>query len=411
MPNFSYQARDSKGQMVTGMVTAPSQLEAGRMLRGEGKFVIKLTETAAADSQDRDQAHVPASEAAKKVKRDDVIYFAHQMSIMIQTGVPIGEALESVTQQTTNVAFQSVLGEVSDTVQGGASLSQALARHPRVFPAVMIALVQASEASGTMGEMLERVSKYLGKERETVKKVRGAMIYPLFMGVMAVTVTMFLMLFVMPRFARIYEGKGAALPTPTRILLTTSDVLLNYWYAWVGGIATIVTAWILFGRTNRGKRFRDYLKLHVPVIGPLMNQLYITRAMQTMGTMITSGVSMLDMVEIVRRVTANCYYQELWDKVDEQLRHGRQLSEPLFDSNLIPRSIARMIASGEKAGRLGKVVERVAEFTENDFDESVKRATQFIEPVMVTVMGLVIGGVAISLLLPIFSVGRVMAGN
>jgi type IV pilus assembly protein PilC len=153
------------------------------------------------------------------------------------------------------------------------------------------------------------------------------------------------------------------------------------------------------------------LKLNLPLLGPLFNQLYITRAMQTMGTMIAAGVPMLEMVSITRRVTQNACYQGLWDRVDEKLRHGAQLSDPLFESSLIPPSISRMIHSGEKSGRLGMVMQRIAEFTESDFDESVKRTTQFIEPVMVCVMGLVIGGVAISLLLPIFSVGRVMAGG
>jgi type IV pilus assembly protein PilC len=271
--------------------------------------------------------------------------------------------------------------------------------------------MQASEASGTMGEMLERISMYLTKERATLKKVRGALMYPMFMLVIALGVTAFLLLFVLPRFAKIYEGRGAALPLPTQILMSTSHIVATYWYVGVGGVAAAIAGYLYMRTTAGGRRLLDHFKLSLPVLGPIINQLYITRAMQTMGTMIAAGVPMLEMITITRRVTDNVYYHDLWDQVDESLRHGRQLSDPLFESSLMPKSISRMINSGEKSGRLGPVMRKIAEFTEADFDESVRRTTQFIEPVMVCVMGAVIGGVAISLLLPIFSIGRVMAGG
>ena len=409
MPEFAYETRDQQGQMASGLLKAANVADAARLLRGDGKFVIQVGPKRLDDVSGDDP--LTLEQHARRVSHDEVILFSHQMAIMVQTGVPLSEALDSVAQQAVNPHVRAVLSDVAQTVQGGATLSRALSNYPRVFPQLMISLIQASEASGTMGDMLERVSQCLTKERQTVKKIRGAMIYPLFMFVMAMGVTIFLLLFVLPRFSKIYEGRGAALPMPTQILLTTSHLALTYWYVWTGAIVAMALAFIYMRRVPGGRRTLDRVKLRLPVTGQLFNQLYITRAMQTMGAMIAAGVPMLEMIAITRGVTDNVFYQDLWDQVDEKLRHGSQLSDALGSSALVPPPIIRMIHSGEKAGRLSMVMRRIAEYTENDFDESVRRSTQFIEPVMITVMGFIIGGVAISLLLPIFSIGRVMAGG
>jgi len=408
MTTFAYTARDSSGQLINGTLEAMDVNDASKQLRGEGKYIVKLDE---ADVNTMAHQNVTFEERYRRIKRDDVIYFAHQMSIMIETGVTLGEALESVAEQTTNEHFAAVVRDVSDTVQGGQPFSAALARHRKVFPPLMISLLKASEASGTMGAMLERISEYLTKERNTMKSVRGAMIYPIIMTLVAMSVTIFLLAFVLPRFGKIYANRGAVLPAPTRILLFVSEMVTVYWYVWVGLAAAFVGGLVYMRTQEWGRKAIDWLKLKTPIIGPMFNQLYLTRAMRTMGTMISSGVPMLDMIAIVRDVTNNIYYEELWQKVDEQLRQGVQLSNAFFESPLIPSSISRMVHSGEKAGRLGVVMDRIAGFTEHDFDEAVKRTTEFIEPAMVAFMGLLIGFVAISLLLPIFSVGRVMAGG
>ena len=408
MPRFAYQARDGAGALTSGVMAAESESVAQRLLRQDGKFVVKIKPTSQAADDD---APFTLEQAARHVKRDEVIYFTHQMSIMIQTGVSISEALESVAEQATSEPFRAILNDVAQQVNTGTSLSQALSRHERVFGHLMISLIQASEASGTMGLMLERISAYLTKERQTIRKIRGALMYPIFMLFMAIGVTVFLLIFVLPRFSRIYEGRGASLPTPTRLLIATSDWMINSWYIWVGSIVALTIVGLYLRTIPAGRRFYDHLKLNTPVIGSLFRQLYVTRATQTMGTMISAGVPMLEMIHITRRVTRNVFFQELWDRVDARLQQGSQLSEAIYDSTLIPKSISRMISSGERAGRLGQTMERIASFSEVDFDESVRRSTQFIEPIMIVVMGLIVGSVAISLLLPIFSIGRVMAGG
>ena len=408
MGRFMYKSRDGHGELVTGIVQAATADEAGRQLRGEGKFVVSLDPVNDANLE-RDP--VKQGAAGTRVKRAEVITFAHQMAVMLETGVPLSEALDCIVEQTENENFKAVLEDVAGQVQAGGELSAALRAYPRVFPEVMTSLMRASEISGTMGTMLERISQYLSKEQATAKKIRGALTYPTVMLCMVLLVTIFLLTFVLPQFAGIYDAKDAALPAPTRLLMALSDALIHYWYYWIAGLMLLVSAIGLAVRTPTGRRLIDYAKLNTPVLGKLFQKLSIARGCRTMGTMINAGVPILDMVAVVKQVTNNVFYEDLWDEVDERLRQGAQLSDALFTSPLIPRAVAQMIYSGEKAGRLGQTVQRIAEYTEEEFDEQVKHSTQFIEPALVALMGLIIGFVAIALLLPIFTVGKVMAGG
>lgn len=396
---FAYKARTASGELVEGIIRAVDSMEAGRMLRRDGKFVVKIDETAGQARTDLKPA------GRRRITRDEVIYFAYQMAIMVDTGVTIGEALESAVEQSANPSFREVLRDVSDTVQSGEPFSDALAKHPKVFPKLMVSLLRASESSGTMGPMLDRISNYLTKERNTIKAVRGAMTYPMIMLGAAVGVTVFLLTVVLPRFESIYAQRDAALPVPTELMLTASDVFTSYWYAFAGTAAMLIAGWLVLRRQPSVARRVDALKLKLPVIGPMLKQLYLTRATRTMGTMIAAGVPLLDLIAITREVTSNREYARLWDRVDAGLREGQQLSDTLDEPGLIPPAVIRMVRAAEKGGRLGAVMDKLAEFTERDFDDSVKKATEMIEPAMVVVMGGLIGFVAISMLLPIFTVG------
>ena len=407
MTQFIYQARESSGQLANGVVAAASVEEAGRQLRSEGKYVVKISEQKSGQASSS-KSSVKGSK--KKVKRDEVIRFSHQLYIMLETGGPLTDALDCVVQQTEDEAFMDVLGDVTQRVQAGETFSSSMQKYPKVFPNVMVSLIKASEVSGTMALMLERISAYLGKEQKTRKQVKGALTYPCFMVSFGVMVTVFLLIFVLPRFAAIYDTRGAALPGPTRFLMAISSGAIDYWYLCVAAVAALIGGIVFMSKTTAGNRCFDWLKLNIPIIKKLFCELYITRACRTMGTMINAGVSMLDTVAVVRDVTNNSYYADLWDEVDDRLRQGSQLSDPLFASSLIPRSVAQMIFSGEKSGRLGQVLEKIAAFTEEDFDTTVKTTTQFIEPLMISAMGGMIGFVAIALLLPIFSVSSVVAG-
>ena len=402
VPSFAYKARDGRGQLISGELNAGSSGEAARLLRTEGRFVIDIEQNSANE-------HLPIP-TSRPVRRDDVIHFTQQMAMMLQTGVPVSEALQVCADQATNETFRQLIREVIEGVEAGQSLSAALTHHARVLPRVLISLVEASEAAGNMGAMFDRIAQYLSKEQRIVKRVRGAITYPAFMFLMTIVVVGFLLFFVLPKFVEIFENRGAALPMPTQILITISEGGLRYWYVWLSLVLAALAGFTILRMTPSGRRGIDYALLKAPIIGPLFRKLYIARAMHTMGTLLNAGVPMLDMIGVVRNLTGNVHFQELWDSVNDSICQGAQLSEPMSTSWLLPRSIPKMIYAGERSGHLTRVVQQIADFSETEFDDSVQRATQFIEPLMVTVIGVIIGGVAIALLLPIFTVGRVMAG-
>ena len=408
MPRYLYQARDGKGVLADGVVIASTLDAAGQSLRAEGKYIISLRMV---HEEEIDPQISSVHEHARHVRRTDVIFFAHQLSIMIETGVPIAEALDCLSLQTGNPHFREVILHITDHVRAGGELSNALKKFPKLFPPIMVSLTRASEISGTMAHMLQRISTYLTKEERARRQVRGALAYPCMMVAFALSVTIFLLIFVLPRFAKIYESRQAVLPGPTRFLMGLSNLFVYHWELCLTVAGTLSLLGVLAWFTFDGKRFLDWLKLHLPIVRNLYTQLYLSRSCRALGTMISSGVAMLDAIAITRQVTPNYYYEQLWEQVDDSLKRGLQLSDPFNASPYIPRAVVQMIRSGEKSGRLPEVLHRLAEHTEEEFDSTVQNTTKFIEPVMVILMGCIIGFVAVALLLPIFNVGRVVSGG
>ncbi|MBL1218028.1 MAG: type II secretion system F family protein [Planctomycetes bacterium] len=404
---YSYQARDLRGELINGTIDASCLIEASRKLRMEGKYVINLTE----GLHRNDRTHLDElriAESARRVKRDEVIDFCHQLAVMLDTGVPLGRALECFNQNQGSSDFKRIIEMVTDEVTSGATLSSALGRWPQVFPTIMISLVEASEASGTMGMMLSRVSEYLSKELKTFKQIRGAMTYPTIMMILAVVISIFLMVVVLPRFASIYANREAMLPTPTKILLAVSGVLTQFWPHLIAGVLGVVVITIGFLRKPVGRRTVDWLKLRAPMLGHMYGKLYLARSARTLATLLVSGVDLLEAIRITQGVANNSFYTRMWAEVTEQLESGRKLCDALSAHRLIPGNIIQMISAGEQAGRIGKVMERIGEVTESELDDAVAKTTQYIEPIMIGFMGVLIGTVAISLLLPIFTISNVI---
>jgi len=409
---YSYRARDAAGDLVTGTLVATSAAEVGAQLRTGGKYVLNVSEHAMVDSSNEiDSEAILRGEAAKRVKREDVIAFAQQLGVMLETGVPLAEALDAFRSQSRSPAFRRVLNGLADDIHGGEELSKSLAKWPRVFPGIMVSLMKASEASGTMATMLSRVGTYLSKERRTAKQIKGALAYPMFMLVIGLAITVFLVTVVLPRFAKIYEQRSAALPVPTRVLLGVSDALISG-YMYYGPCLVVggILLWIWMRRPS-GRRVVDWSRLNLPILGRLYGQLYLTRATRTMSTLLGAGVNVLDIIDICRGVTPNYYWQRIWDRMDQQVRNGHQLSDAISGTKVVPANVVSMIAAGERAGRLSEVTERIAEFSDEELDVAVKQTTTFIEPIMICIMGVVIGGVALALLMPIFTIGNVMSGQ
>lgn len=408
---FAYKARDSSGEVFTGTISATSSREVGARLRAEGKYVLSVKEHALRAETELDARQIKRNEIAKRISRDDVIGLCQQLSVMLETGVPLAEALDAFCQQTTKREFREVVESIRDDIHGGEPFSIAMAKWPRVFPNMMISLMKASEASGTMSMMLGRIGTYLAKERRTSRQIKGALSYPMFMMSVAVVLTIFLMAFVLPRFANVYAMRSAALPTPTRALLAISEFVTTQYLMYLPVLAVIAVVLVIFVRSATGRRACDWLRLNLPVIRVMYRQLYITRAARTMGTLLAAGVSLLDIIELCRGVTNNVYYDDLWNRVSDNVRQGQQLSDAIIGSPFIPSNVASMIASGERSGRLAEVMDKIAEFSEEELETAVKQTTAYIEPTMIICMGVLVGGVAIALLLPVFKMGTIMSGG
>ena len=349
-----------------------------------------------------------------KIKQSDLILFTTQLSVMLDSGVVLSDALDAIAAQAEHGTFKVVIEEVAHRVKGGENFSKALAWYPRIFDAMFISMVKASEASGKMAEMLTVLSGYLNFESETRKRIKGALTYPFIMALMAVAATGTLMFFVLPRFMKIYESRGAALPKLTQILVSFSKILGNFQI-----MTGVLTAAIFIGvglyywaGTLAGRRVIDFIKIHTPVLGTMFVDTVVTRSMRIMATMINTGVNLLESIEVMQDSCQNYYFQRLWTIVDEKIRDGYQLSESILISpghDLIAPGIIQMIRAGEKSGKLGEVCDKVSTFYEKKLEGSIRNVMTLIEPVMITIMGTIIGTIAIALLLPVFRISSVIA--
>lgn len=402
MSQFIYQIRDNAGGSSSGTLTADSLDDASRMLRQEGKTIISIEESVTFDAS---QLAPPRD---KKIRHDDVIFFATQLAVMVDTGVPLADALDCIAEQTVHTGLKKLVSDLAERVKAGVEFSKALESHPKHFSKLFVALMRASEASGTMGKMLQRVSEYMEQDRDTRKRIKGAMTYPVCMLSFCVLVVIALLAFVLPKFEKIYAGKGAALPMPTQILLSLSGVITGYWYLLILGLAGIIVGVYFYVRTPSGRMMLDNIRINMPVIGPMSRKACLARSLRTMSTMVSTGVGILDGLIITSQVAGNYYYAKIWTDLAEKIKEGSTLSSELFKCNLVPRSISQMIAAGEKTGKLSNVMDRVAGFCEDDLKVAVKTLTQMMEPVMIIVMGIIVGGIAIALLLPVFKLSKVI---
>ncbi len=349
-----------------------------------------------------------------KVKHAELILFTTELSVMLDSGVVLSDALDAIVEQADNDKFKMIITDLAETVKRGETFSEALTAYPKAFNTMFISMVKASEASGRMVDMLQVLSGYLDFECETRKRIKGALTYPFIMALMAVAATGTLMFFVLPRFMSIYEARGAALPKITRILVGFSSILGDFqaMTAIITVVIMVSTALYYFARTVTGRWVIDSLKIHTPVIGTMFVDMVITRSMRIMATMINTGVQLLDAIHVVEESCENYYFQRLWASTDEKIRDGYQLSESILVSpgaELIAPGIIQMLRAGEKGGKLGEVCDKISVFYEKKLEGSITNVMAMIEPLMITILGAIIGTIAIALLLPVFRISTVIA--
>jgi type IV pilus assembly protein PilC len=398
MPVFAYEARREDGELVTGMVTATDMGAAGLKLAEKDLYIVKL---ASADREEN--ARAAASNTSKlKVKRQRVVWFVNQLSIMVETGITIGEALDCLARQSKDPESKKVLEGISASVHEGRPLSDSMEMYPRTFPKVMVAMIRAAEHSGMLGTVLSRTAAYMLKEQQIMRKFKSALMYPGFMLLMCVGVTVFLMTAILPKFAGLFAAKGAALPAPTRILMGINGIVASYWPYLLGGILALGSAIYVLLRSPTARPTIDAAQLRTPVLGNVLNKHQQARFFRTAAMLLDAGVPLSDVLALVKAVSTNVCYARLWARVEEGVKNGETLTTRLRESPYLSEVVVQMVDCGDRSGRLGQVLTRLADVLEDEFDEAVKTMAQFIEPLMIVVMGSIIGFIAISLLLPMF---------
>jgi type IV pilus assembly protein PilC len=407
---FTYRARRSEGgDMVRGVVEAVDHASAVRELRRQGLAIlsVELGDLGSAVGQETDPVRL-RKRLSRAMGKDDVVSFCQQLAVMLRTGVPLAESLETFADQASKKDVAEFVRLIKADVCEGEDFSAVLAKYPQVFPTILVSLMRAAEASGKLDEMLTRVAKDLSKARKTAKQIKGAMMYPAIMMVVAVLAVTVIMVFVLPKFAPLFKAQGDRLPAPTKALVWLSGFLRTGWMIYVPAILAIVGGTWWYVRTETGRIMMDTLKLRMPVLGHMFRCLYLVRFSSTMATLLAAGVSLVDVVRICRDVTGNVHYTKLWETLEDRISKGQEIAPTFREFDFVPRNVVAMIASGEKSGRLSEVLEHAATAAEDDLDIAVKSTTSLVEPIMIVGMGAVVGGIASAMLLPIFNMSKNM---
>lgn len=396
MMTFAYQAHDALGELIEGTIEGGSRDEAVSKLKREGLAVVELQEeTGGFDLM------------PSRIRQADIIFATSQLAVMVDTGITLSAGLGSISAQEANPALRRVLVDLKSAVESGDDFSTALSRYPQYFDKTYTSLIKASEQTGTMGEMLETVSNYLRSQLETRQKVRAAMAYPGVMAALAVGVTIFLLTYILPKFEPLFSRKGVKLPSMTVFMMTASNALLNYWPFWIVGAIALFLGFAFGRKTEPGRKILDWLKINSPVIGPMSRKVTLSRSVRTLGTMVASGVSVLEAIRLTSEVASNWYYEQAWLRVLDQVTQGRRISESLEDEKgLFPSTLIQMIGAGEETGKLDVVLNKISTFYDREVETSLKATTSMIEPLMICVMGVIVGGIALGLLMPIFQLSR-----
>lgn len=343
-----------------------------------------------------------------RLRRAELVQLCAQLSVMLETGVTISDALDCIAQQADRPHVKKVLEEVAAAVGRGDDFSTALSRQPASFPQIFVALVRASEKGGMLPRMIERANGYLRDEQEIIRKVRGALIYPGIMFTFALLTCVFMLAFIMPRFTVLYRGKEHLLPAPTKLLLWLSGLITMHWpYLLIGTAVALFFGW-QWMRSDGGREVVHRVQLRLPLLGAMFRKLHLSRGLRMIGTLAGAGVGLVDCLENAEQLAGNRQYARLWNGMGSRISQGMPFSEALRTSPLVPPSVAQMLHSGETAGKLAAVTERVAEHAEAELKESITEITRYIEPLMIVVMGALIGGMTLAMLLPVFTVSRVM---
>jgi len=404
MPAFTYKAKTAAGLVMEGTIDAEEQKGAVEKLRSQKMVVLEIAEKAVPPLE-KLKALVGWKTKAADIPSRDLSLFSRQLSTLVGAGVSIVQSLGILETQAENPDFKLVIGAVKSDIEAGLSISDALKKHPNAFPDLYCAMVKAGELGGILDTILERLTAYLESSEALKAKVKGAMMYPAIVLSICTIVTIFLLVFVIPTFKGIFSSFGRDLPLPTQILIDLSDAMKAKWYLIV---AAPFVGWQGFKRfyaTPFGHRWVDAQTLKAPVFGPILKKVAVARFTRTLGTLIKSGVPIMQALETVSETAGNVVIAEAVNATRESIREGGRLSDPLKKSGIFPNMVTSMISVGEETGALDIMLGKIADFYDQEVDTAVKGLTSLIEPIVIVVMGIVIGTIVIAMFMPMFEIG------
>jgi len=401
MPTFAYSGRTRAGQTVTGERIADTMDAAVAALRREQIKVTRISPSAAAPAKEKAK---PAARGkiGKKASPKSLAVFTRQFSVMIDAGLPLVQCLEILGTQEEDKNFAEVILQTRADVEGGMSLADAMRRHPKTFDGLFTNMVAAGEAGGILDTILKRLATYIEKAVKLASSVKSAMIYPVAIMVIAGGVVAVILWKVIPTFANLFAGLGAELPLPTRVVIWMSNMLVRYMVFIVAGLAGMVYAIRQYYATTSGRRVFDALTLKAPVLGMIMRKIAVARFCRTLATLISSGVPILDGLEITAKTSGNSIVEDAIMLTRKSIERGETIAAPLKDTGVFPPMVVQMIGVGEATGALDTMLAKIADFYEEEVDQAVSGLLTLLEPIMIAFLGIVVGGIVIAMYMPIF---------
>ena len=391
---YKYKALTKQGETIEGFFEASDEADVLTMLKSNDYLPIAVEKDIGADAQ--------ISLFSPKVKKKDLAVFCRQFYTMIEAGLGIVKCFEILEAQTSNKTLRSALGAIHEDVQKGFTISEAMNNHDKVFPSILINMIEAGEVSGTLDSILERMARHFEQESKLESKIKSALVYPSALIVVSIAVVIFMLVAVLPTFTSMFTSSGVDLPWPTQLLMNLSEWIKTYWYLLGGGLLIVVMGWFYFISTTEGRRFLDNLKIKIPGIRVTSIKIITARFTRTLSTLLASGIPLLQALEVVGKVLNNVVVQDRLIDSTDGIRRGASLSRAVRAMDIFPPMVDSMINIGEESGALDEILYKTADFYEDEVEMSLQRMTTLIEPVLLVFMAVTIGFIVIAMAMPMF---------
>jgi type IV pilus assembly protein PilC len=400
MPSFAYVARETaSGREIRSSVDAATEQAAISALLNRNMLVVSIQE----------KVGKKGKTAGGKVALADLVIFTRQLATMIDAGLAMVQSLQGLADQTTNKVMRDVIKDVCTRVEGGDSFSEALVKHPKVFNRLYVCMVAAGEKGGLLAEILARLATYLENAARLRKKVKSAMMYPTVVTVVAICITIFLLVKVVPVFGEIFASFGAELPAPTKFLITISNIVKHYLVFILPVMGGLVYAWLYFIKTPAGRQFWDSRRIKLPIFGGIAHKICLARFTRTLASLIRSGVPILEVLQIVSQTVGNVVMEKAIKVAATDIERGENISTALAKHPVFPSMIIRMITAGEQTGKIDNMLERISDFLDEEIETVLSGLTSLIEPILIVFLGVVVGGMVICMFLPIFKMPEIVS--